>query len=965
MNSSAVSLLIDDKINHSFLDKWQKTVGLVTEIFNFSVVLIIKKHSDGIEVLACSENDNLGFTVGERIKLNTRQNYESILASTKQLQLSNIQKDIRWKACREAAAGFIAFLGVPILWPDGNLFGTICVLDEIERIYTDNEKALLNLCSSVITDALATIPGGKDSYERINGKKQSAGGHKKSEESIIDSPLLNNSDLKKGEGSVDINKYNAITQQYMFTDEKLRASESRLLRAQAMAHVGNWEMDVENMMYWASEETYRIYGVDYVSPYIDVYFMHALVLAQDRPILKKALAKLITKMKTFDVQYRIKRHNDGKIRFLHSVAELSETSTGKPLLKGVVQDISDYVNVEERLIESERRYKAFFENTSAVQLVVDIDSGAIMAANTSASRYYGYDSDRLTQMNFMELNAVTPDVELQNIGFIYNLKRNCYETVHRMSNGEKKAVAVFGGPIDQDDKKFVHIIVHDITDQKMAEEKLMASEARYRNLFYNNAAVQIIFDSRTGHIFDANSAACEYYEISQKDIQKKYIWDIDSLSKEQLKEKIASIAKKETNYATTRHCRGDGEVRDVEVYCGRVDVEGHVLIHAIVHDITERKKAETELAESEQRFRLFVESAPDSVFVLTNDKFAYVNKKTLDLFRAKSESDLIDHNVYVQFKSKLKPLQECINILPDENKTIPVKEETIICMDGSLLNVEVSAVPFRYQGKEGALVFMRDITKRKQMEREKENMLAQLQQKQKLESIGTLAGGVAHEINNPVTGIINYAQLINQSRSADDEIREFSGEIVHEGHRITEIVSSLLTFARQEKKTHSLAQISDIVTGTLLLTRTILRHDEIMLELDIEDDLPSIKCRSQQIQQVLMNMITNARDALNTKFKGFNEDKKIRIMCSAIEKDGRQWLRLVVEDYGTGIPADVMDKIFDPFFTTKPYGEGTGLGLSISHGIVREHHGELYFETELGEFTRAVMELPVDNGWTL
>ena len=120
--------------------------------------------------------------------------------------------------------------------------------------------------------------------------------------------------------------------------------------------------------------------------------------------------------------------------------------------------------------------------------------------------------------------------------------------------------------------------------------------------------------------------------------------------------------------------------------------------------------------------------------------------------------------------------------------------------------------------------------------------------------------------------------------------------------------------------------------GTLSLTRTILRHDQIALEDNIPDGLPSINCRSQQIQQVLMNLITNARDALNAKYKDFDENKKITISSDMFEREGRRWLRLTVEDSGTGIAPDVMEKIFNPFFTTKSRDKGTGLGLSISHG---------------------------------
>ena len=274
-------------------------------------------------------------------------------------------------------------------------------------------------------------------------------------------------------------------------------------------------------------------------------------------------------------------------------------------------------------------------------------------------------------------------------------------------------------------------------------------------------------------------------------------------------------------------------------------------------------------------------------------------------------------------------------------------------------------MPFRYNEKMGALIYLRDMTERREFEKARAEMESQLRQKQKLESIGTLAGGVAHEINNPINGIINYAELIANGNISSEQSKAFSEGIIQEGKRIAEIVRNLLSFARQEKQTHSPAQIKDIIDQSVALMRVMLRHDQIALELDIPDDLPSIKCRSQQIQQVIMNLITNARDALNAKYIGYHENKTIRIACTMIYKDGRRWFQITVKDNGTGIPADILERIFDPFFTTKPRDEGTGLGLSISHGIVKDHHGSLDFETEPGEYTKAILVLPVDNGWSI
>jgi len=212
---------------------------------------------------------------------------------------------------------------------------------------------------------------------------------------------------------------------------------------------------------------------------------------------------------------------------------------------------------------------------------------------------------------------------------------------------------------------------------------------------------------------------------------------------------------------------------------------------------------------------------------------------------------------------------------------------------------------------------------------------------------------------------MNYAQLILDRLGPDSPVSEFATEIGKETERVATIVKNLLSFARHEKQSHSPARMHDIVEATLSLIRAVMRHDQVTLEVDVPEDLPQIKCRSQQIQQVIMNLLTNARDALNQRHPGHDANKKVLITARRIERDGRQWVRTTVEDHGPGIPEDLRERIFEPFFTTKPRDKGTGLGLSITHGIVKDHGGELRVESTVGEFTRFHIDLPLDNGWHL
>ena len=225
-------------------------------------------------------------------------------------------------------------------------------------------------------------------------------------------------------------------------------------------------------------------------------------------------------------------------------------------------------------------------------------------------------------------------------------------------------------------------------------------------------------------------------------------------------------------------------------------------------------------------------------------------------------------------------------------------------------------------------------------------------------SVGTLASGVAHEINNPVQGIMNYAELIHANADRRELVEDFATEINHECNRVATIVRNLLAFSRHDAHAAlESAQLGAVVEATLSLIHAVLRRDQIRLAFTVEPELPPVRCRPQQIQQIVMNLVTNARDALKSRYGLHDERKRIEIRVERSELP--DWQRITVRDTGPGITPHVLPRIFDPFFTTKGRNEGTGLGLAVSHGIAREHGGDLRVETELNVGTRFILELPL------
>lgn len=245
-----------------------------------------------------------------------------------------------------------------------------------------------------------------------------------------------------------------------------------------------------------------------------------------------------------------------------------------------------------------------------------------------------------------------------------------------------------------------------------------------------------------------------------------------------------------------------------------------------------------------------------------------------------------------------------------------------------------------------------DITEAKQIE-------GQLFQSEKLASLGQLSAGVAHEINNPIMGIINYAQIIIDENRGVGSNTEIPKRIIKEGKRISNIVKSLLSFARATPEEQTSISIQPILYDIQSLLSNEFKRHGVDFDIIVSEDLPAVFGNSQQIHQVFLNLITNSIYALNKKFTGSDKDKRVTIECDTIELNKVKLLRITVWDNGVGIPDDVIQKIYDPFFTTKPISQGTGLGLSISHGIIEEHGGNINFESVKGEYTKVTIHLPV------
>jgi PAS domain S-box-containing protein len=365
-------------------------------------------------------------------------------------------------------------------------------------------------------------------------------------------------------------------------------------------------------------------------------------------------------------------------------------------------------------------------------------------------------------------------------------------------------------------------------------------------------------------------------------------------------------------------------------------------------EIDERKEAQQTLQESEERLRMYIEKAPVSIFVVTKEgRYTDANPAACKM-TGYSREELLQIGVrgLVGIEDPAVELR-LLEQLKAEGKASG--ETKLLKKSGADLWIQLDAISL---SSDQMISFCTDITQRKQTEES-------LRHQQKMESLGTMASGVAHEINNPLMGMMNYAELID-SRITDTQAKDYARDILREGERIAHIIRNLLSFSRDDVAARHPVDIRSIVEDALPLVNNAMLRSHVTVKTELDAQVPEIACSRQQIRQVLVNLLMNARDALDVKYPTYDVEKVIRVTVSTLERDGKMWVRTSIEDHGTGMSENSATLAFDPFYTTKPRDKATGLGLTISFGIIQEHGGEIVLDSEEGKGTTVHIDLPVD-----
>jgi two-component system, cell cycle sensor histidine kinase and response regulator CckA len=522
-------------------------------------------------------------------------------------------------------------------------------------------------------------------------------------------------------------------------------------------------------------------------------------------------------------------------------------------------------------------------------------------------------------------------------------------------------------PREDDPYPYMLVSVLDITEQRQAEKRVRESEQRYRALVENLGEGLVIADAEENLVF-VNPAAEATFGVPAKDIPGMNLRDF--LDEKELALILGETEKRkrgETSTYETEIRRPDGSVRNILITATpQFDKGGRFTgTFGLLHDITVRKELERTLERERVLLRTLIDNAPDTIYLKDEkSRFVLANRFLAEFMGAKSPADLIgktDHDFY--------PQEVADEFAADEKRVVesgvPVvnKEELTRAADGTLHYSLTTKVPlFDEKGTVAGVVgFGHDITERREAEERLRRSEEQLQQAKRLEAVGRLAGGIAHDFNNLLTVIKGYTDLIEDSLPESTPLKGDLREVTRAAGRAVELTAQLLAFSRKQVLQPRIVNVSDIVTSAEKMLARIIGED-IELRAFCAADAGNVRADPGQIEQALLNLAANSRDAMPRGGKLTLETANVSLGKTYAhahpEVPPGDYVMLAVSDTGVGMDRRTRARVFEPFFTTKEVGKGTGLGLASVYGTVKQSGGYIFCYSEPGVGTSFKIYFP-------
>ncbi len=618
---------------------------------------------------------------------------------------------------------------------------------------------------------------------------------------------------------------------------------------------------------------------------------------------------------------------------------------------------------EQRIGESEKKFSTVFHASPVSIGLTRLSDNTIVDVNDAFLRIFGFVREEVIGRTSYELNLwVRPDERSDWLNMLRGRDKHL-ETQFQTKSGEIKDVLIFAEFMAVGGEQYVLYLIDDITVRKRTEIAL--TEARkYLDKIINSIGDPLFVKDRKHRWVLVNQALCNLTGHSREEILGKS--DYDYFPKEEADifwekdEVVFTSGKENINEEPITDANGNIHIIVTKKTPFTDDI-GEQFLVAVIRDITDRKRVEEALLESETQYRNLIESSLVGVYIIQDNLFKFVNRRF---------SEMVGYT-FEEIVNKIGPIElthpdDRISVEDNIRRRMSgeieyVEQEIkIVSKDGKVISAKILGRRMTYNGRPAIMGTVIDITEQKRSEEDKARLEAQLAQAQRMESIGTLAGGIAHDFNNILSAIIGFAHLalidISEPAKAKGELEE----VLKASDRAKDLVHQILTFSRKTENAYSPLSLPPLLKESLKMLRSVIPTTiEIRQDL-IESGL--VMSDPTQIHQLVMNLSINAAQAMDKTGGALSVSLK-RVALDVTTAWGLEvapgtYLQLTVSDNGPGMSAEVLNRIFEPYFTTKELGRGTGLGLSVVHGIVKSHGGAITCKSTAGKGTTFDVYLP-------